>query len=104
MPVSITFLTEKLIHDRIFRARNIAFICFAITFTLSDWNYPQNSGTGESPAKNYHLQIYWADDLTFTFYFVSGKVSCKVQRIGKLFPGKMTKINEEFSLDNQCLV
>lgn len=33
-----------------------------------------------------------ADDLTFTFYFVSGKVSCKVKRIGKLIPGKMTKI------------
>lgn len=38
---------------------------------------------------------FLADDLTFTFYFVSGKVSCKVQRIGKLIPGKMTKINEE---------
>lgn len=36
---------------------------------------------------------FLADDLTFTFYFVSGKVSCKVQRIGKLIPGKMTKIN-----------
>lgn len=38
---------------------------------------------------------FLADDLTFTFYFVSGKVSSKVQRIGKLIPGKMTKINEE---------